>query len=185
MASKISIHPKWYIAIEEGRKLGCAHEMVCLASLASTQNSIFKRPYPQRYIADEMHVKFRDPESDHITYFMNMLISRCEAMPSCWRSVFRDVLMSPVFPLPPTPALLSSLQWWQKTGKERLKRLAESVFRGVLFSDRIGLGESLTAIVAAMELRRKIGRGFIMILCPAACIYQWAKELTRHFKPVS
>lgn len=68
MASKLPVHPVWYNAIVEAHKLGCSDEMISIAALATTQNSIFWRPHGARYIADAARARFVNPLSDHMTH---------------------------------------------------------------------------------------------------------------------
>ncbi|KAF7543821.1 hypothetical protein G7Z17_g10425 [Cylindrodendrum hubeiense] len=67
MAVKLPVHPAWYNAILESHKLGCSDEMISIAALASTQQSIFWRPYGPRYAADIAHRRFSCGQSDHIS----------------------------------------------------------------------------------------------------------------------
>ena len=67
MASKLPVHPVWYNAILKAHELNCSYEMVSLAALASTQNSIFVRPYGPRYAADATRAWFFDESSDHLS----------------------------------------------------------------------------------------------------------------------
>jgi pre-mRNA-splicing factor ATP-dependent RNA helicase DHX15/PRP43 len=66
-AAKLPVNPVWYRAILEAHKLNCSEEMLSLAALASTQQSIFVRPYPLRYIADEARRWWLDGTSDHLS----------------------------------------------------------------------------------------------------------------------
>lgn len=65
-AAKLPVDPVWYRAILEAHKLNCSEEMLSLAALASTQHSIFVRPYPTRYIADAARRWWFDGTSDHL-----------------------------------------------------------------------------------------------------------------------
>ncbi|KAH8886333.1 P-loop containing nucleoside triphosphate hydrolase protein [Thozetella sp. PMI_491] len=65
-AARFPTHPVWYKALVEAHKLGCSDEMLSLAAIANTQNSMFLRPHDLRYAADAARDWFRDPESDHI-----------------------------------------------------------------------------------------------------------------------
>ncbi|KAG5770072.1 hypothetical protein H9Q72_002897 [Fusarium xylarioides] len=79
-------------------------------------------------------------------------------------------------------------QW---VGKERLKVLANSDFRGGFLCDAVGLGKSFTSLIAALEirndkLRAREGdqddyRGFILVVAPSGCLRQWYSEITNHF----
>jgi pre-mRNA-splicing factor ATP-dependent RNA helicase DHX15/PRP43 len=66
-AAKLPVHPVWYRAILEAHELNCSEEMLSLAALASTQQSIFVRPYPPRYIADTARQRWFDGTSDHLS----------------------------------------------------------------------------------------------------------------------
>jgi pre-mRNA-splicing factor ATP-dependent RNA helicase DHX15/PRP43 len=67
MASKLPVHPVWYNAILKAHELNCSDEMVSLAALASTQQSIFVSPYGPRYAADATRPWFFDGTSDHLS----------------------------------------------------------------------------------------------------------------------
>jgi pre-mRNA-splicing factor ATP-dependent RNA helicase DHX15/PRP43 len=67
LAAKVPIYPAWYHAIKKASENQCAMEMVSLAALASTQQSIFLRPIEVKYVADLSRHQFADPFSDHIT----------------------------------------------------------------------------------------------------------------------
>lgn len=67
MAAKLPVHPVWYNAILKAHELNCSNEMVSLAALASTQHSIFVRPYGPRYAADTIKPWFFHPTSDHLS----------------------------------------------------------------------------------------------------------------------
>ncbi|KAF4472306.1 pre-mrna splicing factor rna helicase [Fusarium albosuccineum] len=54
-ATQIPTDPMWMNAFKEAQKLGCLSEMIAIAALLSTQNSIFRRPEQQRYAADAAH----------------------------------------------------------------------------------------------------------------------------------
>ncbi|KAK7430838.1 hypothetical protein QQZ08_002627 [Neonectria magnoliae] len=70
-----------------------------------------------------------------------------------------------------------------RTGKEKLKILANSKFRGGFLCDAIGLGKSLTARTAAIEISQsKLPHcGFNLIVCRPACVHQWYDEIRKHF----
>jgi pre-mRNA-splicing factor ATP-dependent RNA helicase DHX15/PRP43 len=61
------VHPVWYNAILKAHELNCSEEMISLTALASTQHSIFVRPYGVRYAADAVRPWFFDPSSDHLS----------------------------------------------------------------------------------------------------------------------
>ncbi|KAL6404864.1 putative pre-mrna splicing factor rna helicase protein [Ilyonectria robusta] len=67
LAAKLPTHPAWYKAIVEGHKLNCSDDIISLAALNSTQNSIFARPHKVRYVADLAHKQFACSVSDHIS----------------------------------------------------------------------------------------------------------------------
>ncbi|KAJ3524765.1 hypothetical protein NM208_g11925 [Fusarium decemcellulare] len=60
-ATQLPTDPIWMNAFEEAQKLGCLSEMIAIAALLSTQNSIFRRPEQQRYAADAAHRRFKHP----------------------------------------------------------------------------------------------------------------------------
>ncbi|KAF5566434.1 pre-mrna splicing factor rna helicase [Fusarium napiforme] len=64
---QLSIEQGWYNALVEGLKLGCLDEMISIAALCSTRQSIFAKPHPQRYAAAIEHAEFANPISDHMT----------------------------------------------------------------------------------------------------------------------
>ncbi|KAI1851198.1 hypothetical protein JX266_003273 [Neoarthrinium moseri] len=67
-AAESPIDPIWYHTILKGITYGCAMEMIAIAALSSTQNSIFVRPFEYRYAADIIgRPQFAHPFSDHIT----------------------------------------------------------------------------------------------------------------------
>ncbi|KAF4984239.1 hypothetical protein FZEAL_527 [Fusarium zealandicum] len=68
MAVKLPVHSVWMNAFREAHGLGCGLEMVGIAALMSTENSIFLRPYTTRYGADIARSRFFCPFSDHITH---------------------------------------------------------------------------------------------------------------------
>jgi pre-mRNA-splicing factor ATP-dependent RNA helicase DHX15/PRP43 len=61
------VHPVWYNAILKAHELNCSDEMVSLAALASTQQSIFVRPHSVRYAADAIRPWFFNGSSDHLS----------------------------------------------------------------------------------------------------------------------
>ncbi|SPJ79748.1 uncharacterized protein FTOL_08139 [Fusarium torulosum] len=90
-----------------------------------------------------------------------------------------------IHPTPPgmLDGLSTPLKPWQESGAVGLVKLAQSEFKGGFLSDAMGVGKSLTALVAALELRKGLlpNCGFILIVCRAGCV-QWAEEIRRHFK---
>ena len=85
------------------------------------------------------------------------------------------------------PELESVLKPWQSIGQEKLYRLANSEFRGGFLADPVGLGKSLTALIAALRVRKALlpSCGFILVICRKSCVYQWYDEVRQHFKKVS
>ncbi|KAK3401535.1 P-loop containing nucleoside triphosphate hydrolase protein, partial [Sordaria brevicollis] len=78
--------------------------------------------------------------------------------------------------------LQSKLQPWQASGVVRLCRLAHSPFRGALLCDEMGLGKSLTALVAAIKLKRDLpGSGYVLVITRKSCVLQWLDEIRKHF----
>ncbi|KPM35558.1 hypothetical protein AK830_g11021 [Neonectria ditissima] len=73
---------------------------------------------------------------------------------------------------------------WQLVGKEKLKVLAQSDFKGGFLCDAVGLGKSLTALTAAMELRKEMlpKCGFNLIVCRSSRTVQWHDEIKKHFR---
>ncbi|KPM36937.1 hypothetical protein AK830_g9629 [Neonectria ditissima] len=70
----------------------------------------------------------------------------------------RDIKATPVF------GLRSELMPYQAVGKDKLCLLAQSGFKVGFLCDAVGLGKSLTAILAAIEVRKKLPRpGFNLI----------------------
>ncbi|KAF5646686.1 ATP-binding protein PRP16 [Fusarium tjaetaba] len=67
MAAKLTIHPAWYNAFAESVSLGCSDEMITIAALENTQQSMFLRPQPFRYTADLAHQRFSCPVSDQMS----------------------------------------------------------------------------------------------------------------------
>ncbi|KAF5567982.1 ATP-binding protein PRP16 [Fusarium napiforme] len=67
MAAKLRIHPAWYNAFAEASSLGCSDEMITIAALENTQQSMFLRPQPFRYAADLAHQRFSCPVSDQMS----------------------------------------------------------------------------------------------------------------------
>ncbi|KAJ3468329.1 hypothetical protein MRS44_002394 [Fusarium solani] len=79
---------------------------------------------------------------------------------------------------------LHSQQWMRKGG---LKLAPRSDFRGCILRDAVGLGKSLTALVAALELRDELPkshprRGPVLVVCRSGCIFQWVEEIRKHWK---
>lgn len=62
----------WWNIIKEGHKHGCGLDMISLAAIASTQNSMFLRPMGVLRVAEMAHRRFASPTSDHITQ-LNLL----------------------------------------------------------------------------------------------------------------
>ncbi|XEU95407.1 hypothetical protein FSHL1_000691 [Fusarium sambucinum] len=60
------VQPMWWNVIEEGQKLGCCTDMISLAVIAGTQESIFLRPWKVRTAADAARARFACPTSDHV-----------------------------------------------------------------------------------------------------------------------
>ncbi|KAM0327343.1 hypothetical protein ACHAPQ_007433 [Fusarium lateritium] len=75
---------------------------------------------------------------------------------------------------------------WQESGAVGLVKFVQSQFKGGFLCDSIGPGKSLIALVAALELRKGLlpNCGFILVVCRAGCVLQWAEEIRRHFKLV-
>lgn len=75
-------------------------------------------------------------------------------------------------------SLSTPLKHWQISGAIGLVELAQSQFKGGILGDSMGLGKSSTALVAALELRKRLlpNHDFISIVCRAGCVLQWAKE---------
>ncbi|KAG5799029.1 hypothetical protein H9Q69_001970 [Fusarium xylarioides] len=67
MAAKLPIHPAWYNAFAESVSLGCSDEMITIAALENTQQSMFLLPQPFRYTADLAHQRFSCPVSDQMS----------------------------------------------------------------------------------------------------------------------
>ncbi|KAI1647842.1 P-loop containing nucleoside triphosphate hydrolase protein [Daldinia loculata] len=81
------------------------------------------------------------------------------------------------------PCLASILNPWQAIGQEKLCRLGKSSFRGGFLADPVGLGKSLTALIAALRLRDELpAKGFVLVVCRKSCTFQWYDEIQRHFK---
>lgn len=68
LAAQFPVHPGWYRAIREAERLGCSKQIVSVAAVLSTQASIFSRPKAIRVAPDEVHKRFWDSYSDHMTY---------------------------------------------------------------------------------------------------------------------
>ncbi|KAF5558020.1 hypothetical protein FMEXI_521 [Fusarium mexicanum] len=60
--------------------------------------------------------------------------------------------------------------------------LAKSPFKGGFLADAMGLGKSLQALVAALEVKWTMSKrsGFIAIVS----VLQWVDDIKRHFKPI-
>jgi pre-mRNA-splicing factor ATP-dependent RNA helicase DHX16 len=67
-AANIPVDPVWYRAICEAVKFNCSYEMIAIAALSSTQQSIFLRPFALKRVSDEAMTQFYHPLSDHMTY---------------------------------------------------------------------------------------------------------------------
>ncbi|KAF5661347.1 hypothetical protein FDENT_13542 [Fusarium denticulatum] len=81
--------------------------------------------------------------------------------------------------------LNTKLKHWQKGRGGKLVWLAKLPFKGDFLADAVGLGKSLQASAAALEVKRAMPTrpGFIPIATRAGCVIQWADEIKRHFKP--
>ena len=66
-AMQLPIAHAWYNAFAEALKLGCLDEMISIAALSSTRDSVFAKPHPQRYAAAAEHAQFAHPMSDHLS----------------------------------------------------------------------------------------------------------------------
>jgi superfamily II DNA or RNA helicase len=67
----------------------------------------------------------------------------------------------------------------------KLCLLAGSPFKGGLLGDPVGLGKSLTALVAALKIvQNQQLRGFILVVTRKSCMTQWVNEVRHHFKKV-
>ncbi|KAF5005822.1 hypothetical protein FDECE_7757 [Fusarium decemcellulare] len=62
-------------------------------------------------------------------------------------------------------------------------KLASSDFRGGFLCDSMGLGKSLTALIAAVNIRKESlpNCGFILVVCKPGCLVQWYDEVQKHF----
>ncbi|KAJ2987931.1 hypothetical protein NUW58_g4239 [Xylaria curta] len=85
------------------------------------------------------------------------------------------------------PELNTILRPWQAVGERKLCMMARSMFQGGFLADPVGLGKSLTALVAALKIRkdlqqRKHSYRFILVVCRKSCVLQWYREITTHFK---
>ncbi|EEU46508.1 uncharacterized protein NECHADRAFT_106052 [Fusarium vanettenii 77-13-4] len=83
----------------------------------------------------------------------------------------------------PVLGLKSVLKPWQQTGQQKLQILAKSVFQGGFLCDSVGLGKSLTSLIAALKLRAELlpKCGFILVVCRPSCVAQWFDEIRTHF----
>jgi hypothetical protein len=94
-----------------------------------------------------------------------------------------------IHPTPPgvLDGLSTPLKPCRESGAVGLVKLAQSQFKGSFLSDAMSLGKSLTALVAALELRKGLlpNCGFILVVYRAGCVLQWAEEIRQHFKLVN
>jgi pre-mRNA-splicing factor ATP-dependent RNA helicase DHX15/PRP43 len=67
-AAKCPVDPIWFYTIMKGIECRCAYEVVAIAALMSTQNTIFLRPHAFRYAADLVREQFAHPLSDHLMH---------------------------------------------------------------------------------------------------------------------
>ncbi|KAM0416372.1 hypothetical protein ACHAPD_005293 [Fusarium lateritium] len=65
-AAKFPMDPQWWNAISEGQNLGCGVDIIAITAIASTQNSMFLRPWNVRTAADASRARFACPDSDHV-----------------------------------------------------------------------------------------------------------------------
>ncbi|KAM5370284.1 hypothetical protein ACJZ2D_008580 [Fusarium nematophilum] len=77
----------------------------------------------------------------------------------------------------------ATLEKWQSIGVKRLDILAKWQFKGGFLCDSPGMGKSLTALVAAVEIRKSMlpNCGFILVVCPPGRARQWQDEVKWHF----
>jgi hypothetical protein len=67
----------------------------------------------------------------------------------------------------PMAEVQTELKPWQRTGQERLVRLAGTHFGGGFLADPVGLGKSLTALTVALRIKyEKRLSGFVLVCCP-------------------
>jgi SNF2 family DNA or RNA helicase len=82
--------------------------------------------------------------------------------------------------------LRTRLEPWQLQGQHKLCQLADGPWRGGWLADAVGLGKSLTALVAALRIRNeKRLKGFVLVVCPKQCVPQWYQEVQKHWTLVS
>jgi SNF2 family DNA or RNA helicase len=56
---------------------------------------------------------------------------------------------------------------------------------GGFLTDAVGLGKSLTALIASLKIKQeKRLKGFILVACPAQCVVQWCQEIHTQFVKV-
>ncbi|KAH8889402.1 P-loop containing nucleoside triphosphate hydrolase protein [Thozetella sp. PMI_491] len=94
------------------------------------------------------------------------------------KAALDDETVAPI----PDDAIKTTLKPWQGTGATKLVRLGNSFLGGGILGDRVGMGKTLTSLLAALELRRQLPNpGFILIVCRPTLVLQWYDEIHRHF----
>jgi pre-mRNA-splicing factor ATP-dependent RNA helicase DHX15/PRP43 len=66
-AAALPLDPVWNYAIQKASEYNCVAEMISLAALATTQQSIFLTPSAVSQVAQISRQQFAYPLSDHIT----------------------------------------------------------------------------------------------------------------------
>lgn len=83
--------------------------------------------------------------------------------------------------------LSAPLKPWQATGVGKLRILSQTPSKGEFLAKPVdnGLGECLTALVSALQIREAEGkRGFVLVVCRTPYVTQWFDEIQKHFKEV-
>lgn len=72
---------------------------------------------------------------------------------------------------------------WQLKGAAQGLLCCESMFKGFLLGDGMGVGKTLTAILMMHALKDKPGMS--LVVCPAGVCHKWAATIDNSWRPVS
>lgn len=71
---------------------------------------------------------------------------------------------------------------WQLKGAAQADHACRSVFRAFVCGDRMGVGKTMLALLAAWMVRDE--PGFTLVVAPKSVCPQWKKEVEGHWESV-
>ncbi|MBA45821.1 MAG: hypothetical protein CMB31_04470 [Euryarchaeota archaeon] len=105
-----------------------------------------------------------------------MTLKNSSHLPSTWRMIQSEMEMK----LPASDQSLSmNFGKWDDQPHQHLPiaRMLAGPWGGVLVADEVGLGKTISAIIAIRELQSRGERGGVLIVCPGGLRTKWKQEL--------